>query len=256
MLACRLIVLSISAAVGGAGAIAQTTPAAPESVKPESANKISPATPKTAAPKAKAKPDGLSAGEAQSKAANEAQAKAEGKVEGGAANKADKNAGEQAGNKGVAREGTMTIARMDTIIRRLDKTVLAPRPGFWKFKVRRRTVIVATDLKHNRMRILSPISKVKGVSAKLLKRLMQANFDTALDARYAIARGIIWGTFIHPLSTLHDRQFISAIGQTVNLALTFGTTFSSGATSYDGGDSGAIIRKQLIESLMKKGLPI
>lgn len=66
----------------------------------------------------------------------------------------------------------------------------------------------------------------------------------------------MWATFIHPLSTLHDRQFISAIGQTVNLALTFGTTFSSGAMSFGGGDSRGIIRKKLIEQLQKKGLQI
>ena len=61
---------------------------------------------------------------------------------------------------------------------------------------------------------------------------------------------------IHPLAALHDRQFISAIGQTVNLSLTFGKTFSSGAMSFGGGDSRDIIRKQLIEKLQKKGLPI
>ncbi len=40
---------------------------------------------------------------------------------------------------------------------------------------------------------------------------MQANFDTALDARYAIAKGALWSTFIHPLSDLliSFRQTIS-----------------------------------------------
>ena len=158
--------------------------------------------------------------------------------------------------KPVPREGSMTIGRMDTIIRRLDKDVKVARPGFWQFTISERNVIIVTDVIHNRMRILSPVSKAKDIPAELLKRLMQANFDTALDARYAIARGIVWATFIHPLSTLHDRQFISAIGQTVNLALTFGTTFSSGGMSFGGGDSRDIIRKQLIEKLLKKGLPI
>ena len=139
----------------------------------------------------------------------------------------DKSPGDKSTKKSGPREGSMTIARMDTIIRRLD-----------------------------RMRILSPVSKAADIPADLLKRLMQANFDTALDARYAIARDVVWATYIHPLSTLHDRQFISAIGQTVNLALTFGTTFSSGAMNFGGGDSRDIIRKQLIEKLLKKGLPI
>ncbi len=150
----------------------------------------------------------------------------------------------------------MTLARMEKIIRRLDANVKTPRPGTWQFEISKRPVIIITDILHNRMRILSPVTKAQDVPAELLKRMMQANFDTALDARYAVARGVIWATFIHPLRALHDRQFISAIGQTVNLTLTFGTTFSSGAMSFGAGDSGDIIRRQLIDKLLKKGVPI
>jgi len=38
---------------------------------------------------------------------------------------------------------------------------------------------------------------------------MQANFDSALDARYAIAKGKLWSAFIHPLSELNEEQFFS-----------------------------------------------
>lgn len=150
----------------------------------------------------------------------------------------------------------MSLARMDQIIRRLDPDASRTSPGSWKFKISRRPVLIVTDLRNNRMRIMSPVTKLAGLPEGALQRMMQANFDTALDARYAIARGIVWATFIHPLSELHDRQFISAIGQTVNLGITFGKTFSSGAMSFGGGDSRDILRKKLIEDLQKKGLPI
>lgn len=153
-------------------------------------------------------------------------------------------------------EGSMTLTRMGEIIQRLDPKAIAPRPGSWQFKISERPVIIVTDPLHNRMRIMSPVAKVDVLPEDALQRMMQANFDTALDARYAIARGVVWATFIHPLSELHDRQFISGIGQTVNLALTFGKTFSSGAMAFGGGDSRDIIRKKLIEDLQKKGLPI
>ena len=81
--------------------------------------------------------------------------------------------------------------------------------GSWQFTISERVVIIVTDQLNNRMRIISPVSKADGIPPELMKRLMQANFDTALDARYAIARGVIWATFIHPLRALHDRQFIS-----------------------------------------------
>ena len=185
-----------------------------------------------------------------------------GKAEGRPANPKEapdkelKKAEPDANKKPVKPEGTMTLARMETIIRRLDEKAKSPRPGSWQFTISERPVIIVTDARNDRMRIISPISKAQGLPPELMKRLMQANFDTALDARYAIARGVVWATFIHPLRALHDRQFISAIGQTVNLAITFGTTFSSGAMSFGGGDSRDIIRKQLIEKLLKKGLPI
>ena len=173
-----------------------------------------------------------------------------------APDKEQKKSESQAKKKPAKPEGSMTLARMETIIRRLDEKAKAPQPGSWQFTISERPVIIVTDVTNNRMRIISPVSKAEGMPPELMKRLMQANFDTALDARYAIARGVIWATFIHPLRALHDRQFISAIGQTVNLAITFGTTFSSGGMSFGGGDSRDIIRKQLIEKLLKKGLPI
>ncbi|MEO0425337.1 MAG: hypothetical protein AAF184_23575, partial [Pseudomonadota bacterium] len=70
-----------------------------------------------------------------------------------------------------------------------------------------------------------------------LRRLLQANFDTALDARYAIARDTLWATFIHPLSPLTEDQLLSAISQTLSIALTYGSTFSSGVWAFGGGDT-------------------
>jgi len=155
-----------------------------------------------------------------------------------------------------AHEGTMTLERKGDIIKRLDEKVTSPRAGAWQFTVEKRTVIVVTDAKNNRMRIMVPIGPAADVSSDRLKRLMQANFDTALDSRYAIAREILWATFIHPLRALHDQQFIAAIGQTVNLSVTFGTTYSSGLLNFGGGDSRGIIQRQLIDGLLQKGLPI
>jgi hypothetical protein len=78
-----------------------------------------------------------------------------------------------------------------------------------------------------------------------MQRLMQANFDTALDARYAVAQNLVWGAFLHPLDTLTQRDFAAGILQTHAVGETFGTTFSSGAISYGGGDSNTIYEEQL-----------
>ena len=85
--------------------------------------------------------------------------------------------------------------------------------------------------------------------------MMQANFDSALDARYAIAQGLLWATYIHPLAPLQKNQLISGVGQVVNLALTYGTAYSSGGLSFNGGDSNGITR-ELLEELLDRGQSI
>jgi len=149
----------------------------------------------------------------------------------------------------------MTNERLDQIIRHLVKDVEG-RLGFWSFAIDNVQVQVVTDAKANRMRIMSPIVKSSELKEEQLYRLMQANFDTALDARYAIAKGILWSTYIHPLAELTTEQFTVSLGQTVNSVVTYGSTFSSGLLSFGGGDSQSILRHRLIEELRKKGQEI
>ena len=73
--------------------------------------------------------------------------------------------------------------------------------------------------------------------------MMQANFDSALDARYAVAKGVLWSAYLHPLSTLKADDFVSGLAQVVNLAATYGSTYSSGALTFGGGDSSELINK-------------
>ncbi|MEL7218604.1 MAG: hypothetical protein AAGK01_09260 [Pseudomonadota bacterium] len=119
----------------------------------------------------------------------------------------------------------------------------------WQFTLEERMLIVVTDTSAGRMRIITPIAESAALPPEALERLMQANFDTALDARYAIGQGVVWGAFVHPLDSLTTRDFASGVLQTKSLADTFGTTFSSGVLNYGGGDSGAILENQLKELL-------
>ncbi|MCF6195099.1 MAG: hypothetical protein L3J50_00235 [Emcibacter sp.] len=153
-------------------------------------------------------------------------------------------------------EGSMTLDHMGVIIKRLDDKAKQTRKGFWEFKIIGIPVVIVTDEKNDRMRILVGIKKVANMGKEELMRLSQANFDSALDARYAIAKGVLWAAYIHPLRALHDKQFISAIGQTVNIVKEYGKSYSSGALFYGGGDSEQILKEQLIQQLQKKGLEI
>ena len=59
-------------------------------------------------------------------------------------------------------------------------------------------VLVITDERADRMRIITEVAQADKLSQKMLFRMMQANFDAALDARYAVAHGRLWSAFIHP----------------------------------------------------------
>jgi len=133
-------------------------------------------------------------------------------------------------------EQAMNNLRLQTLINRVAENVDG-RPGFWEFTLQGYRVSVITDERADRMRIIVPVAKAGDIDSEKMKRLMQANFDSALDARYSIARGVLWSAFIHPLSELSDHQFIDGLAQTVNLAGTFGTSYSSGALIFGGGDS-------------------
>ncbi|MEH6519757.1 hypothetical protein [Sulfitobacter sp.] len=151
----------------------------------------------------------------------------------------------------VEAEGPMTIERLAGIVQAIDADVIAQGPTL-QFSIDGIPVMIVADVVADRMRAMVPIASSDGLSQDDLLRMMQANFDTALDARYAIANGRLWGVFIHPLSPLERDQLISALVQTVNVARTYGQTYSGGAHVFGGGDSNGIYR-DLFEELKKKG---
>ena len=150
-----------------------------------------------------------------------------------------------------APEPAMTLDRLDAIIRALDPEA-QDNGSVWQFTVDGVQVLVVTDPRADRMRALTPVARSADVTPEQMTRMMQANFDSALDARYAIANEVLWSAYIHPLSPLQKDQLISGIGQVVNLAQSFGTLYSSGGLLYGGGDSGAL-QRALIDELLEKG---
>ncbi|MEM7639497.1 MAG: hypothetical protein AAF269_10555 [Pseudomonadota bacterium] len=142
----------------------------------------------------------------------------------------------------------MAAVALLTIVTTIDEDAQLTANGA-TFTIDETVVTLVFDINADRMRLFSQIAPSDGLSGPQLRRLMQANFDTALDARYAVAQGQLWSTFIHRLTSLTQDDFVSALAQTVTLVKTYGTTYSSGAMSFGGGDSNAEIQK-LLESLL------
>ncbi len=122
----------------------------------------------------------------------------------------------------------MTNVRLGQLLKE-SASAIDGQAGQWKLKAFGQPLLVLTDTKHDRMRIVSPVVEASALTASQIGALLVANFHTALDARYAVHDGVLYAAFIHPLSPLSDDEVRSAIKQVATLANNFGTSYSSGA---------------------------
>lgn len=145
----------------------------------------------------------------------------------------------------------MDLEKLNVLILKINPEATREE-NMWQFQLAGRAVYVVADPAADRMRVMSPIAQTGTLPVELYERMLQANFDAALDTRYAIAQNLVWSVFIHPLGSLSERELLSGTAQTVTAAINFGTSFSSGATVYGGGDSNGIIGRELLEELLKR----
>ena len=117
----------------------------------------------------------------------------------------------------------------DRIAALLEREVqeLEGDPGFWQFVYGERALMLITDPDANRMRIFTPVLEDKYLDEEQLRRMLEANFHSALDAKYALYGGYVISVFTHPLRELSESQLLDALRQVVNLADNFGSTYSS-----------------------------
>lgn len=142
-------------------------------------------------------------------------------------------------------------ARVRDAVKRFDPLATLSEAGA-TFTVDGVALLLVYDINADRMRVIAPVAEAGALTPEELMRLMQANFDSALDARYAVAKGYLWAAFLHPLTSLDGASFGSGVAQTVNLVTTYGTSYNSGAHVFGGGDS-LEEQQELIEELERKG---
>lgn len=120
----------------------------------------------------------------------------------------------------------MDNKRLGKIIEQVSDSI-SGQPGYWQFKYFDRYFLVITDEAHNRMRIISPIIEEEKLDETFYKKSLEANYHTALDVKYALAEGLMWSIFVHPLKELSDAQVKDAIKQVYSAAATFGYAYTS-----------------------------
>ena len=127
----------------------------------------------------------------------------------------------------------MTGGRLGELVKVVDANA-NQQGNSWQFIFQERPFIVVFDEKADRMRMFTPIGPETLLTPDLMRRMLQANFDSALDARYAVSQGMLFAAFIHPLSPLSDDELRSALRQVASLAQTYGTGYSSGELVFGG----------------------
>jgi len=166
---------------------------------------------------------------------------------------APEEGGDEKAESDVDVNGPMTLEVMNAIVKKLDPNAKILDTGrAMVLRIADVEITIIADPKSNRMRAFAPVASLDGIDSQKLYRMLQANFDSALDARYSIAKEFVISAYIHPLAELKRVQFIEGIGQVVNLVKTFGTAYTSGGMTFGGGDSRQLQRK-LIDELVKKG---
>lgn len=127
----------------------------------------------------------------------------------------------------------MNQKKMEKIVKE-KATSFQGEKGFVEFTYNNLKMYLISDVKHDRMRIITPVTEYGKISFSQLEKMMVSNFHLALDARYAMSEGVLYSAYIHPLSSLKKNQLESAVDQVSNLATSFGSTYSSGELQFGG----------------------
>lgn len=121
---------------------------------------------------------------------------------------------------------TMNNKKMGKILSEaVDK--IEGEAGSWMIYHNEHILLVLSDEPNDRMRIFSPIAEEEKLSQEQMRKMLLANFYTALDAKYAFYEGFAVSVFTHPLAQLTEAQLLDALQQVAHLAATFGTSYSS-----------------------------
>ena len=120
----------------------------------------------------------------------------------------------------------MTLDALGKMLQML-MTDLEGEPGFWHGTRDETQVFVLADEPHDRMRMMALVGEVQERDPEFFQLLLGANFDRALDSRYAMRGEELWSVSVHPLATLAPDDVGSFLDQVVRLVKNTGSTYAS-----------------------------
>lgn len=132
--------------------------------------------------------------------------------------------------------GFMDNKLLDKILRKEAKEVKG-KLGQWELNYHNALILVITDEKNNRMRIISPIIKEEKLTSIHYSNMLKAQFHKVLDVKYAIFNKYLWSMFAHPLKELTPAQVKDALKQVYFANQTFGNRYQSTDLVFGSGDN-------------------
>jgi len=131
--------------------------------------------------------------------------------------------------------GFMNNDKLERILKE-ETVIMESRPGYWQINFNQRPMLVITDENNNRMRIMSPVIEIEKIPQSQYIEILEAQFDRALDVKYAISEDILWSVYIHPLKELTSDQLTNAIEQVFLAAQNYGNSYRSTGLEYGSGE--------------------
>lgn len=127
----------------------------------------------------------------------------------------------------------MTVERVERVLEEQGVSGLSVDGDQVRFVFDGVRMACVVDRDVDRMRLVAPVARESALTVVQARILLQANFHTTADARYAISDGILFALYAHPFASLSERELRSAVQQVASLVHTFGSTYSSGVLSYE-----------------------
>lgn len=110
-------------------------------------------------------------------------------------------------------------------------TTLTGSNGSWDCSYEQQDLMILTSTGADRMRVMTVVGSATDADTNTL---LEANFDRALDARFALHDEHVYAAYLHPLASLTADQFKDALAQVTQLAKTYGTTYASSGLHFVG----------------------
>lgn len=102
----------------------------------------------------------------------------------------------------------------------------------WQFTLGGFPFLIQTQENANRMRIVAFITRQHMLGEAELVRMLEANYHSALDARYALADQQVVSLFLHPFEELDGGQFVMGLYQVLGCAQSFGSEYAGGTMTF------------------------